>query len=130
MKTIGFSEETIKMLMNYLKERKQYVQLNTNKSDILLTGEKSVSQGSIVSGLFYIMYTLDMHQQSHILKHKSHREYLECKNPSINVYVDDCFGIIKTENRNIWKLIDKYIRRLNDYYINNKLQMNVKKQML
>ena len=68
-----------------------------------------------------------MHQQTHNLKHKNHAEYTQCKNTYINIYVDDCFSIVETNGRNIWNLIEIYIKKMNTYYINIFLQMNVKK---
>ena len=115
------------MIMNYLENRKQYVQLNTNRSQILLTGDKSVSQGSVASGLLYLIYTLDIPHQSHKLKHSNHREYSSCKNTLMNTYVDDCYSVLTTKKNNIWKKIKNYIITMNNYYTNNRLQMNVKK---
>ena len=116
--------------MNYLHERKQYVQINSNDSDLLVTGDQSVSQGSIASGLLYTIYTLDMHHQTHKMKHKNHKEYKECRNIMINTYVDDCYAVIETRKKNIWKKIERYIETMNRYYTNNKLQMNIKKTLV
>ena len=63
LKHIGIHDISVKMIMNYLSERKQYVYLNANKSETLVTGNTSVSQGSIISGLLYLIFTLDMHMQ-------------------------------------------------------------------
>ena len=42
---------------------KQQVMVNSNESEILLTGKCSVSQGSVLSRLLYIIFTLDIHDQ-------------------------------------------------------------------
>ena len=129
LRHIGLSESSTKILMSFLANRKQYVQINSNKSDVLLTGDKSVSQGSVASGLLYLIYTLDMPHISHKLKHKNHLEYNKCRNNLMNTYVDDCFTIIISKKKNLWNKIKKYIIKMNNYYTNNKLQMNVKKLM-
>ena len=50
----------------------------------------------------------------------------------MNTYVDDCFAVLTTDinNNNIWKMIEAYILKMNDYYINNMLQMNIKKTLV
>ena len=63
---IGIHQNSINTIMSYLSERKQAVYINGNTSDTLLTGPYSVSQGSILSGNFYLIYTLDMTLQTHI----------------------------------------------------------------
>ena len=68
----------VEMIMNYLKDRKQNVIINTNISETLLVGDTSVSQGSVLSGTLYIIMTLDMVYQTHPIKHNTHNEYKEC----------------------------------------------------
>ena len=113
--------------MTYLNERKQYVYINGNKSDTLLTGNISVSQGSIVSGLFYLIYTLDMHMITHKYQHKSHQEYVTWKRDEMNVYVDDCYAIIE-QRKDLWQQIKDYIILMENYYTSNQLCINVKKK--
>ena len=48
----------------------------------------------------------------------------------MNCYVDDCYAIIFTKGNKIWTIIEQYIRRMNQYYINNQLKMNMKKTMV
>ena len=84
LQQIGIHKESIDMIMNYLHNRKQYVEVNSNQSEILLTGNCSVSQGSVLSGLLYIIYTLDMHQQLHKIRHNNNYEY---KNVTILIHV-------------------------------------------
>ena len=104
---MGLTSKSTNMIMNYLTDRRQYVQINCNESDTLLTGDLSVSQGSITSGLLYTIYTLDMHNQTHKINHSNHIEYKKCKQTMINNYVDDCFSILQTSNNNIWNKIKK-----------------------
>lgn len=127
---IGLSKNTTKMIMSYLKNRKQFVQINGNDSDILLTGDVSVSQGSVLSGLLYTIYVLDMPNQTHKVLHSNHSEYTKCKNTGITTYVDDCYAIIVENENDIWKDIKVYINKMNSYYINNQLQNNIKKTLV
>ena len=91
LRHIGIEEESIELIMDYLKNRKQVVEINANISDTLLTGPYSVSQGSILSGLLYTIFTLDMHGQTHPKNHKTHEEYTKCNNTEINTFVDDTY---------------------------------------
>ena len=129
LRHIGIDEQGVKLLMNYLKDRKQITEINTQKSDKLLTGPISVSQGSIISGLLYTIMTLDMHGQSHPVKHKNHTEYIEYKNPEMNIYVDDTYGIVTCSNKeDIWTKIKEFIINMEEYYISNKLVIKMKSQ--
>ena len=46
----------------------------------------------------------------------------------MNCYVDHCYAVIFTRGNKIWKHIENYILKMNKYYINNQLKMNMKKQ--
>ena len=48
----------------------------------------------------------------------------------MNTYVDDCYTVIITKSNTIWKLVKEYIKKMNQYYIDNQLKMNVKKTMV
>ena len=98
--------DSIEMMMSHLINRKQYVFLNGNVSDILLTGNVSVAQGSTVSGLYFSIYTLDQHSQTHKIEHSNHKEYNDCKNDTILVYIDDTYGIITEKKR--WKHMERH----------------------
>ena len=71
-----------------------------------------------------------MPHMSHKIKHKTHKLYYKCKNPLMNTYVDDCYTVIITKSNTIWKLVKEYIKKMNQYYIDNQLKMNVKKTMV
>ena len=76
---IGLCEDSVQLIMSYFRERKQYVSLNTQESEILLTGEVGTGQGSVVSGLFYSIYILDMNSQFHNKPHINNSSYNRCK---------------------------------------------------
>ena len=127
---LGIHQDTVSMIMNYYKDRKQQVYINGNFSDILLTGPVSVTQGSVMSGLMFACYTLDIHCQSHAQRHVSHSEYMECNNDKVEVYIDDTYGIIEKHSLNIWDDIKRFIQRMEDYFNNNLLVVNVKKTLI
>ena len=125
---IGLSESAVNTLLSYLNERKQYVRINASSSELLLTGNVSVGQGSVISGLLYGIFTLDQHCQMHEHRHKSSLEYVKCEKPSINTFVDDVFGlIVAKEKSKLIENISNFIYQLNKYYSNNELKNNAKK---
>ena len=63
LRHIGLSMDAVETIMSYLSNRKQYVRLNSNSSDLLLTGNVSGGQGSVVSGILYGIMTLDQNSQ-------------------------------------------------------------------
>ena len=81
-----------------MNERKQYTEINTKNSDLLLVGNKSIFQGSVLSVTFYNIFCLDIPFITHVLpenlSHKSHYEYFSCVNPFVVSYMDDLFAVI------------------------------------
>ena len=75
---IGLAKEAVDLIMSYFEERKQYVCLNSNDSEILVTGNVGTGQGSVISGIIYTIYILDMHAQFHTKSHKNHPSYQNC----------------------------------------------------
>ena len=127
MNHIGFNNQTITYIADFLNNRKQYTENNANSSDLLIMGNQSVIQGSSLSCLFYNIFTLDLPFITHEHMHQSHIEYFTCKKPFLCAYIDDCFGIIEGKADNIWQKNDNYIEKLKKYYNANKLKINVKK---
>ena len=112
-------------MSRFLSERNNIL---LNSSDILLTGEVGTVQGSVMSGLLYAIYTLDMNSISHTKRHNNHSSYNNCPNPNINTFVDDCYGTLETDDQNeIWDKIIMFITNMNQYYTNNALMNNIKK---
>ena len=63
---------------------------------IIIT-KKYKNKGSVISGLLYGIYVLDIHNQMHRINHPSHYEYINCPKPNINTFVDDTFGILSVD---------------------------------
>ena len=69
-----------------------------------------------------------MNCQGHTIKHKTSHEYFNCQKNQIGTFVDDCFGIVKTNTKEtLWKKIEEFIIMMNRYYTSNRLKNNVKK---
>ena len=69
-----------------------------------------------------------MHAQMHAVRHNSHAEDQKCKNISIQVYVDDCFGLITADkNKNEDKKIALFLDKMENYYLSNQLVINIDK---
>ena len=70
MKHIGIEKQSINLLNDYLNERTIYTEINTNKSNKVIADNIGVSQGSVLSSLLFLIYTLDMN-----MKHTRKKTY-------------------------------------------------------
>ena len=92
LKIIGFGSDASKLFENYLKDRKQFTQVDGIYSNILGTNDHSVCQGSTLSGLLYLIFSLDIPKLFHNNKHNA-IEDRNCNASSLKTYVDDIFPI-------------------------------------
>ena len=127
LKHLNFNNDAIEIIKSYMKERKQVTTINTNDSSIIDIGPYSVAQGSILSGIFAMIYTLDIHQITHPNNHNNFNEYYSCQNPKSIIYVDDVYSIIQTKNSDIWSHVKKYLELMQNYFNGNQLVINVDK---
>ena len=65
-----------------------------------------------------------MADQMHANNHSNQSEMKKCQNNDSNVYVDDMFGIVNGNEKDIWNKIKLFIYKLSRFYINNKLAIN------
>ena len=67
---IGISYSATKLIIDYLSNRKQFTEINSNRSETTNCLNRGVFQGSILSGLMFLIYTLDIntivHDKNHI----------------------------------------------------------------
>ena len=103
---LNFYNEAMEIIKSYMSNRKQITCVNTNNSKIIDIGPYSVAQGSILSGIFAMIFTLDIHKITHPINHKIFNEYYSCQNPKSIIYVDDVYSIIQTKNYDIWSHIN------------------------
>jgi hypothetical protein len=115
----GVNGVALALLQNYLSNRKQYVEFDGNKSDILAI-TTGVPQGSILGPLLFIIYINDIACSSRIL------DFL--------IYADDTslsgtlkLIIKKAEKDDINQIINEELTNINDWLKTNKLSLNIKK---
>ena len=130
MKHIGFNVQTCKLIKQFLEDRKQYTEINSKNSDLLMVGNQSVYQCSVSSVIFYNIFTLDIPFIAHKTNHNSHYEYYNCSNPFSVSYVDDLFTVIECKEEEVWNQIDIYIKSMYKYYTANKLKINLEKTQI
>merc|ERR1712055_185261 len=130
LKHLNFNNKAIEIIKSYKKDRKQITKVNTNNSNIINIGPYSVAQGSILSGIFAMLFTLDLHQITHPINHNIFNEYYSCNNPKSIIYVDDVYSIIQTKNNDIWSHIKKYLEQMQNYFNGNHLVINVDKTLV
>ena len=69
MEALNFSPKILEVIGSYLRDCKQYVQIVHCESEIHLVGTRSVTQGSTLSCLFYLIFILDIPQICHEVQH-------------------------------------------------------------
>ena len=127
LRQIGIKFSSVDMIIDYLTDRSIYTEINTNTSTINKSKNIGVCQGSTLSGLLYLIFTLDICSTNHSKKHENNISEKNCSKPKSSAYVDDIYGIIIANEDQIWKESLKYINNLNKYFKNNKLINNITK---
>ena len=91
----------------------------------------SVCQGSTLSGLLYLIYTLDLPLVQHSENHSLH-DYENCKNPKTTTFVDDsAIKISLSQDQNIHNgQIKSTLDVIYDYMNANKLVLNQSKSKI
>ena len=106
---IGLKFESTKMIMSYLTNRKQFTEINAHESQIKDCINIGVYQGSTLSCLLYIIYSLDIGYVTHNNKHSNNINEYRCGEPKLEIYIDDVYATISGEINTIWINIEKYI---------------------
>ena len=131
LKLLGFDRNSLEFIKSYLNNRDQTVTVESFQSDTLDSGPMSVCQGSTLSGIFYLIYTLD-YPLIHVNKIQSTQQYEESNAPKTTTFVDDSICKIQitdntTHNNNeIIKTLDK----ITNYMNSNSLVLNKDKSQL
>ena len=125
LEILGFQEKTLKLFKSYLSDRRQRVLVDSFLSDELAIGPLSVCQGSTLSGILYIIYTLDypLIYQQEILPIQ---EYITDKSPKTTTFVDDSNSrILLTKNTDTNNSkIKEVLENITDYMNANRLVLN------
>ena len=128
----GVRDKELALFTDYLNNRKQFVQIDTFKSNIINSPQCSVSQGSKLSCILYTIYVNEV-PLLHKLMNTIHYSYVTGKptkyihnvgHTSI-MYIDDCTNLIySTHNLNISRYLTDYYTLLYYFYTANMLLIN------
>jgi len=112
----GFRGKSLDLMKNYLCSRKQYVDLDDTKSD-LLEIKCGVPQGSIIGPLMFIIYVNDI---SSVTKHFHSIVYAD--DTTLMTSINSSIGY-----NDIQMKLNKELKEINDWLKTNKLSLNIKK---
>ena len=131
----GLKGIELKLFKSYLKNRQQYVKLNTFNSKIEKSLPCSVIQGSVMSGLLYTIYVNELPELSKLVFEGTKncldkKDFSELSHKTIN-YVDDSTSVIGFKDKlKLKKYLDKYFELIDIFYTCNKLLINPDKTKL
>ena len=130
LETLGLDRLSIQLMRSYLENRQQSVQVESFISPPLMSGPRSVIQGSALSCVLYIIFTLDLplifDTESIQINHEEYTSH-----PTSTTYIDDNFVLVKpNEGMNLKEAVNDAMTKVNHYMINNKLQLNPDKTKL
>ena len=131
IKALGFKNNALRLMENYLSNRKQYVHISGFDSDWLDVGPQSVTQGSTLSCTLFLIFILDMNMMFHETNHPPDLQ-LECvkKNMTENpkTFVDDNTIIVKKmENKTLSESVLQTMNKVKTYMESNQLELNESK---
>ena len=130
LQALGLDHHSIKLMESYLSNRQQAVQVETFLSPLHHTGPRLVIQGSALSCVLYIVFTLDLPL---IFDHQSIRvKHEEASNrPKSITYIDDNFIHVEYFNgKTLQEAVDYTVASVDEYMANNKLLLNPKKKYI
>ena len=128
--SLGLDEYSLKLMKSCLQDHLQSVQLEAYTSPPIHTGPRSVIQGSAMSCILFIIYTLDL---PHIFTQTplSTQQEESSSRPKSTLYIDDNFiHITPFEDKTLQQSIDWTITKVQSYMNNNKLKLNKDKTKL
>ena len=128
----GIEGIELELFKSYLKDRSQYMMLDTFPSEIIQSMPCSVCQGSKLSGLFYSIYVNELPNLYKLMNTKSYEEitgkkvkiYKDINHVTIN-YVDDSTNVVSFKNvYDMNDYLSSYYNLLECYYGANMLKIN------
>ena len=126
-KVLGFNANALKLLRSYMTDRKQYVELQGHRSDNLVLGPRSVTQGSVLSCTFYLVFILDILTILHDQRHNPAQQR-SCTRENLRTFVDDnLINIRQNMNTTMEQAIHNTMNKVEQYMSSNKLQVNADK---
>ena len=97
LKSIGLDQHSLQLLDSYLQDQQQAVQVESFTSPLLHIGPRSVIQGSALSCILYIIFTLDLPLIFTENSISVHKEELS-KEPKSTTYINDNIAVQKAED--------------------------------
>ena len=127
LKAIGLDNLSLQFMSSYISNRQQTVYIEGKYSYPLHIGPRSVIQGSGISSILYMIFTMDLpliHEETNT----SIPNILESSNPDSLTYIDDNFVLVKKKpNHTLQESLDITIARIEDYMAQNLLALNIEK---
>ena len=124
MDILGFKNQAVKIMKSFLQDRKQLVQVEGHRSEVIVTGPHSVIQGSSLSCLLYLIFILDFPDIFHNQNHEP-ITMRYCKKTNLKTYIDDAFILIQKEkDKEIGQSITETMETVSRYTDANKLCLN------
>jgi hypothetical protein len=125
---LGFDKGTIEWFRSFMTDRQQTVVVDGKESDPLPTGQHSVTQGSVLSCLLYLIYMLDFPLLFHDQQHDSEQDF-KCDQPTASSFVDDLNTTVvvrkaEYEQHGLQTKMTKTIEMIESYMDANELALN------
>ena len=108
----GIRANALMWFESYLKDREQYVEVNSCKSESYITNI-SVPQGGVLSAILFILFTNDIAQATKKLK--------------LSIYADDTCLIISIDRDMYDKVAKEELKIIMDWFSANFLLLNIEK---
>ena len=128
LKSIGLSESSLSLMSDYLNDRRQTVCVETFTSEYLHSNPLSVIQGSGLSCILYLIYTMDLPIIFSDKVKTTLEDTVNNTEAEATTYVDDTtVNMYKTEGVTLQQTLDDNMYKLEQYMSANKLVMNCDK---
>ena len=117
MELYGITDRNHGWLKSYLSIRRKFVQINEKEKTSLETISFSVPQGSILGTLLFLLYVNDLKNASNILD---------------PIMLADDTNLFFTHNyiRYLFQVVNQELENINQWFISNKLSLNIKKKKI
>ena len=111
MKYLSFSHNSVNLLKDYLSECSQLVHINGADTPQELPGPIFVSQRSVLSCLFFIVFTINFSEIFHSVRHTP-EEYSHCKESTMTAFIDDAQVLVEKTNQSLQSKLEDDNRKL------------------
>ena len=130
LEAIGLDPNSTKLMKSYLENRQQSVYLEGYNSYPLTTGPRSVVQGSGLSCILFLIFTLDLPLIFYEEK-ITIQEIDDSTSPDSTTYIDDNFVMVKEKpNEDLQTTLNNTIDKIEKYININLLSLNRGKTQL